>query len=116
MKKELKKGESYRIGFQQGRKETICPKCNLAYSTHTCYFALCSGCKDGHSSFHRTIIRTPEWSAWEKEVSRRMNKHIRNKSKVFTGCWDVDECREAGWISEGHIKDFLKFVRIKYGK
>lgn len=74
-------------------------------------------CLDGeHLSFWLILTRTKQWSAWEKEVSRRMNRHIKKKSKLFTGCWDVDACRECGYISEGHIEDFLKFVKEKYEK
>ena len=69
-------------------------------------------CSDGqHNSFWLSIIKTPEWSAWEQEVSRRRNYHNKKKSKIYSGVWDVDESRECGWISVKHIKDFLKFLK-----
>ena len=56
-------------------------------------------CSDGeHNSFWISIIQTEEWKLWEKHAW---------KNKLY----DVDECRECGWASVEHIKDFLKFVR-----
>ena len=63
-----------------------------------------------HLSFWGAIVQTPEWSAWEKEIARRMSNHNKKKSKTYTGCWDVAACRECGWLSVEHAKDFLKFV------
>jgi hypothetical protein len=44
-------------------------------------------------------------------VARRMAEHSKKRHKVFAGCWDVDESRECGLISEAHLKDFFDFVR-----
>lgn len=69
-------------------------------------------CSDGsHSSFWKVVVESKEWELWEKEVSRRMNRHNKNHSKIYKGVWDVDECRECGWISPEHFRDFLKFVK-----
>jgi len=63
-----------------------------------------------NDTFHQTIIRSPEWSAWKEEVRKRLEKHVENNSKVFTGVWDVEESEECGWISAGHFKDFIRFI------
>lgn len=61
-------------------------------------------------TFFRTIVDSKEWKSWEKEVARRFNYHIKKKSKVFKGCWDMDECLELGEISPAHWKDFIKYI------
>lgn len=62
-------------------------------------------CSDGfHNSFWATVIESPQWDLWEKEVYRRF--HTESKE----GVWDVDECRECNWISPEHFQDFLKFL------
>lgn len=63
-------------------------------------------CSDGeHQSFWATIIRSPQWEVWEKENSRRM--HL----KPIGNCFDVDECRECGWMSDQHFQEFIKFIK-----
>ena len=76
----------------------LCKKCTAAY-----YWSPCVGCKDGHNSFWKTIVESPQWKKWEKENSRRM--HLNPIGK----CFDADECRECGWISAGHFQEFMKF-------
>lgn len=59
------------------------------------YFnAPCSGCPEGHSSFWRTITRSPEWKAWTDT-----DPH-----------YDIPECEELGIMGEQHWKDFVKFI------
>lgn len=68
-------------------------------------------CSDGqHSSFWKTVVTSPQWRDWENEVARRSIEHSKNNDEVYTGCWDVDECRECGWISQEHFQDFMKFT------
>ena len=67
----------------------------------------------GSDSFYRTIMDSIQWKEWVIEVRRRMDKHIENKSKRFTGCWDIDESMELGYISPAHFQDFLKFCSDK---
>ena len=56
-------------------------------------------CSDGpHFSWWQAIVRTPEWKAWYTYASKNM-------------LYDVDECQECGWMSEGHARDFMAFVR-----
>ena len=62
-------------------------------------------------SFCQTIVSSPEWAAWEKEVARRMAEHSKKESEFYTGCWDVDESRELGLISKGHWAAFVDFIR-----
>lgn len=70
-------------------------------------------CADGtHDSFWATVTSSPEWEAWEKEITRRS----RNTGKRGGIVWDVDECREAGWISAEHFYDFVKFIRSAKGQ
>ena len=85
----------------------ICKRCNDLWENHTCYWSPCVGCKDGHSSFWRTITNSKEWLAWEKENSKRMN------AKPMGNCFDVDECREVGIMSKEHWAEFIKFVSKK---
>ena len=68
-------------------------------------------CGDGnHNSFWKSIVLSPEWKAWEKESNRRFSMFAKTK-KDIGNFYDVDECRECGWISEEHIKDFFDFTR-----
>ena len=70
-------------------------------------------CSDGwHNSFWATVVQSPQWQAWAKEVSRRLHKQIGKTAKK--GVWDVDECQECGWISHDHFQDFLSFVEKQY--
>ena len=64
----------------------------------------CSGCKDGHSSFWKTIVESKEWKSWEKEQRRRFS------TEILEGCFDVDECRECGYIGAEHWQEFVKFL------
>lgn len=61
-------------------------------------------------TFYMTVITSPQWRAWEKEVARRMKEHAEKGSKLFTGVWDVDESRELDLLSQGHFQDFIKFI------
>jgi len=80
------------------------------------YWKPCIGCSDGHSSFWKTVIESPQWKEWEKEISHRVSEHIKNNSEIYEGCWDIDECQECGWISQGHFQDFIKFVKRQTAK
>ena len=74
-------------------KACFCDDCLRAY-----YCQPCSGCKDGHSSFWKTVIESPPWKAWRKYAWER---------KVL---YDFPEVEEGGIISERHFKDFIKFT------
>lgn len=69
------------------------------------WHAECDGCPNGHPTFWETVITSPQWIKWEKEVSKRMNK------KTHDGVWDVDESRETNVISQEHFQDFIKFIK-----
>jgi len=84
--------------------------CNCETCEKARYWQPCNGCQGGHFSFWKTVVESPQWAVWEKEVSKRMSKHNKKKSKIYTGVWDVDECRECGWISQKHFQDFIKFI------
>lgn len=53
----------------------------------------CPGCKEGHDTFWKSVVESPQWLAWEESSPK----------------WDVDECRECGHISQGHFQAFMKF-------
>jgi hypothetical protein len=76
----------------------ICPRCKVSYSEHTCYWSSCIGCPKGHSSFHKTIIESPQWKKWRKYAW---------EDKML---YDFPECEELGIIGEEHFQDFIKFV------
>ena len=59
------------------------------------YWEPCVGCPDGHWSFWKTIVESPQWAAWEKVANQEG--------------YDHDECRECGWFSPGHFRAFLAF-------
>lgn len=64
------------------------------------YNTPCSGCPEGHASFWKTIIESPQWEAWKK-----------------VGHYDFAECEELGVCSKKHFRDFLKFIKEnKFGK
>ena len=73
----------------------------------TKYWESCEGCPEGHNSFHKTIVESPEWEAWEKEQKEMFGR------KEFDGCFDVNECKECGWISKEHWKKFVEFIKRK---
>lgn len=74
----------------------------------------CKGCGH-HDTLYKTFFNSPEWEAWEKEVAKRMHEQADIEA-TYEGVWDVDEARELGCMSEGHFKDFIKFIRNKYEK
>jgi hypothetical protein len=70
-------------------------------------------------SFWHTVVTSPQWKAWEKEVSQRL--HIQNKIldeekpgvlPDYCGIWDVAECTECGYISQRHFQDFIRWTEI----
>jgi hypothetical protein len=89
------------------KKETKCERCDVPLKEHTCYLARCAGCPEGHSSFHRTVITSPQWKLWQKEQQARFGN--RNTKKA---CYDMSEVEELGTISAGHFQNFLKFCKI----
>lgn len=69
-------------------------------------------CSDGnHNSFWKTVVESSEWKLWEKEVHHRFHEHTIANSKVYTGCFDVDECRECGFISPEHFISFMEWIK-----
>ena len=61
-----------------------------------------------NDSFYRTIVDSPEWKVWYKEMMRRME--VANKVMNYKGCYDIDEAQECGVISPGHWKEFIRFT------
>ena len=55
----------------------------------------CGGCKDGHDTFWKSVVESPQWKAWTASSPE----------------WDVDECEACGHISQGHFQAFMKFSR-----
>ena len=84
----------------------ICETCEKAK-----YWTACEGCEKGHASFWKVVVESHEWKLWRQEIRNRAKYHIKRKSKLFTGVWDVDECEGCGWISPEHWVDFLKFIK-----
>lgn len=57
----------------------------------------CSGCKNGHDTFWKSVIESAQWKAW-----------------CASGpTWDVDECTACGHISQAHFQAFLDWQRDK---
>ena len=57
----------------------------------------CSGCKEGHPSFWKTVTESPQWKLWQKE-------QMKNPSR------DMAEVEGLGCISPEHFQEFLKFI------
>ena len=78
-------------------------------------------CSDGaHDSFWKTVVESPQWKAWEVQVAKNFSKACRMETwpsgdyqRRRLPIFDVDECRECGWISKHHFQAFLKFVRLQ---
>ena len=63
----------------------------------------CGACGT-HDSFWKTVVTSPQWKLWEKEMHKRLCSDGRPE------CFDVDESRECGWISQKHFQAFLNFL------
>lgn len=74
------------------------------------YWSPCEGCKDGHSSFWKTVTKSPQWKLWQKEQSRRVHLLCLDKLPKDVRIYDMPECEETGWISQGHFQEFVKFI------
>lgn len=85
----------------------VCPRCKRPYEEHSCYWSPCAGCRDGHSSFWRTVTVSPQWEAWVAENSKRFN----HADGPTDDCYDVDESTELGYISSAHFQSFLAFCK-----
>lgn len=64
---------------------------------------------DKFQSFWETVTKSPQWKAWELEVYRRFREFSRD-GEFLEQVYDVDECRECGWISDEHFQEFMKFT------
>ena len=77
------------------------------------------GCKEEFPSFWKTVVSSPQWAAWGKQVARNHHKalmaHTKGKPDAYKNAdiWDVDECRECGWMSDRHFQAFLRFCARK---
>ena len=58
------------------------------------YNSSCSGCKDGHASFWKTITESDEWKKW----------------KASNPMYDFAECEELGLMGDKHFKAFITFI------
>lgn len=63
------------------------------------YLAPCSGCKDGHPSFWKTVVESPQWKAWATHAEKEM-------------LYDIPEVVQCGIISPRHFQDFLYFTHL----
>jgi hypothetical protein len=80
------------------------------------YFEECAGCPEGHSSFWKTIVESPQWQAWGKKIAENFHEALEKdryheNPEVWKNAdiWDWDECTECGFISQKHFQSFLKF-------
>lgn len=76
-------------------------------------FECSKNCKP-HPSFWKTIVTSPQWAAWGKDISKRfLSGSVKHGwRKPIKNVWDVDECRECNWISPEHFQAFLNFCKI----
>ena len=102
--------------YEENEKEMLnllTSSISLAYSKgkeeaeQNAYNSPCKGCKGGHPSFWKTVTLSKEWAEWEKEQRKRFATDTKE------GCFDIDECRECGWISSSHWEEFVKFIEKK---
>jgi hypothetical protein len=77
------------------------------------YCSPCGGCKEGHPSFWKTVIESPQWSWWQAEQSERLHLLCEQKLPKNINVYDMPEVEECGWISPMHFKDFMQFI-IQY--
>jgi len=82
-----------------------CPYCKRTFDYHTCYWRTCKSCPEGHSSFHKTVVESPQWRAWDE--------YAYNEKRML---YDLPEVEETGFISAKHFEDFIKFVIKKYNE
>ncbi len=73
-------------------KPCFCDDCLAAY-----YWQPCKGCLDGHSSFWKTVIESPQWNLWREHQRKNPTR-------------DMVEVEELGHISAGHFQEFIAFV------
>lgn len=78
---------------------------------HYYYNSPCCGCGDGHPSFWKTVIESPQWKKWSKEINRRMKIGKIVNNKFNKSVYDMSEVEELGIISPGHFQEFLKFCK-----
>lgn len=74
------------------------------------YHQECSGCSEGHSSFWRTVITSPQWQTWQQEQNKRMKTGRIVNGKFNKSIYDMPEVEELGIISQKHFQEFLKFI------
>ena len=77
---------------------------------HYYYCSPCGGCKDGHPSFWKTVIESPQWLKWREELEKRMKRGKIVKGKFSENVYDLCEVEELGILGEKHFQDFLKFT------
>lgn len=60
------------------------------------YCSPCSGCKDGHPSFWKTVIESPQWKEWSKEQQEHSTRDMPEveemgdyKPRTFSGVLEV---------------------------
>ena len=69
---------------------------------------------DNEQDFYHTIVRSPQWEAWEEEVSRRMIYNYDNDlygKETALKVFDIPECVECDIISQEHFQEFIKFIK-----
>jgi len=86
--------------------------CNCETCKKARYWTACAGCKDGHPSFWKTICESPQWKLWYEEQNRRESEHNKKKSKIYTGCFDINESQDLGVISSAHFQEFISFCKL----
>lgn len=74
------------------------------------WWSKCEGCADGHSSFWKIVLESPQWELWEKEQMKRFKLFVKEK-KVKDSIYDMPEVMDCGWISQKHFQDFIKFIK-----
>lgn len=61
------------------------------------WHSACSGCPNGHPSFWKTVIESPQWKEWARRPSTNAN-------------FDIAEVEECGWISQAHFQEFIHWT------
>lgn len=79
--------------MERPHKTCTCDQCLYYW-----YCPPCSGCKDGHPSFWKTVIESPQWKLWQKEQRKNPTR-------------DMAEVEELGTISPKHFQEFLNFLK-----
>lgn len=60
-----------------------------------------------YQTVYKAFMNSPEWRAWENHLTEKMKRDEFVPGEMF----DFDETRECGWMSDKHMRAFMRFVR-----